>query len=114
VSIAGRPANWSAGGPDGRRLVDAFIDGLAAHLAPGGRALMTHNSYIGLDRTREAAAAHGLSCDVRLSILVYVPEEKLALMTPSLVQAEEGRSLYSFGPYTFGEIHIVEFGVAIA
>jgi hypothetical protein len=46
---------------------------------------------------------------VCLSILVYVPEEKLALMTPSLVQAEEGRSLHSFGPYTFGEIHIVEF-----
>lgn len=114
VSISGRPANWSAGGPDGRLLVDAFIDGLAAHLAPGGRALMTHNSYIGVDRTRAAAARHGLSCDVRLSILVYVPEEKLALMTPSLVQAEEGRSLHSFGPYTFGEIHIVEFGAPIA
>ena len=57
VSISGRPPNWSAGGPDGRLLVDAFIDGLAAHLAPGGRALMTHNSYIGLDRTREAAAS---------------------------------------------------------
>ena len=51
-----------------------------------------------------------LSFDVRLSILVYVPEEKLALMTPSIVQAEEGRSLYSYGPYTFGEIHIVELG----
>jgi methylase of polypeptide subunit release factors len=114
VSIAGRPPNWSAGGPDGRRLVDAFIDGLAAHLVPGGRALMTHNSYIGLGRTREAARAHGLSCEVRLSILVYVPEEKLALMTPSIVRAEEGRSLHSFGPYTFGEIHIVEFGAPIA
>jgi hypothetical protein len=51
---------------------------------------------------------------VRLSILVYVPEEKLALMTPSLVQAEQGRSLHSFGPYTFGEIHIVEFGAPVA
>jgi release factor glutamine methyltransferase len=75
---------------------------------------MTHNSYIGLDRTREAAATHGLSCDVRLSILVYVPEETLALMTPTLVQAEQGRSLHSFGPYTFGEIHIVEFGAPSA
>jgi release factor glutamine methyltransferase len=110
VSISGRPPNWSAGGHDGRELVDAFIDGLATHLVPGGRALMTHNSYIGLDRTREAADAHGLSFDVRLSILVYVPEEKLTLMTPSIVQAETGRSLYSFGPYTFGEVHVVEFG----
>jgi len=110
VSISGRPPNWSAGGRDGRLLVDAFIEGLRAHLVPGGRALMTHNSYIGLDRSREAARVRGLSFDVRLSILVYVPEEKLALMTPSIVQAEEGRSLYSYGPYTFGEIHIVEFG----
>lgn len=114
VSIAGRPPNWSAGGPDGRRLVDAFIDGLAAHLAPGGRALMTHNSYIGLDRTREAARERGLSCEVRSSTLVYVPQEKLALMTPALVEAEQGRSLHSFGPYTFGEIHIVEFGTPVA
>lgn len=110
ISIAGRPPNWSAGGPDGRLLVDDFIDGLFDHLAPGGRALMTHNSYIGLDRTRDAAQARGLSFSVVSSTLVYVPEEKLALMTPSLVEAEMGRSLYSFGPYTFGEIHIVEFG----
>jgi methylase of polypeptide subunit release factors len=114
VSIAGRPPNWSAGGRDGRRLVDAFVAGLAAHLVPGGCALMTHNSYIGLERTREGALAQGLSFDVRLSILVYVPEEKLALMTPGIVQSEEGRSLHSFGPYTFGEIHIIEFGAPLA
>jgi release factor glutamine methyltransferase len=88
VSISGRPANWSAGGHDGRRLVDVFIAGLRMHLAPGGRALMTHNSFIGLDRSREAAEAHGLSFDVRFSILVYVAEEKLALMTPAIHAAE--------------------------
>lgn len=114
VSISGRPPKWSAGGPDGRQLVDAFIDGLATHLVPGGRALLTHNSYIGLDRSRDIASRHGLSFDVRLSILVYVPEEKLTLMTPSIVQAEEGRSLHSFGPYTFGEVHIVEFTAPVA
>ncbi|MBN9086151.1 MAG: methyltransferase domain-containing protein [Reyranella sp.] len=110
VPISGRPPNWSAGGYDGRLLVDAFIAALRTHLVPGGRALMTHNSYIGLDQSREAAHANGLSFDVRLSILVYVPEEKLALMTPSIVQAAKGQSLHSFGPYTFGEIHIVELG----
>jgi methylase of polypeptide subunit release factors len=114
VSISGRPPNWSAGGRDGRLLVDAFIAGLAMHLAPGGHALMTHNSYIGLERSREAALAQGLSFDVCLSILVYVPQEKLAIMTPGIVQEEEGRSLYRFGPYTFGEIHIVEFGAPAA
>ena len=63
VSILGRPPNWSAGGYDGRLMVDAGIDGLRAHLVPGGRALMTHNSFIGLDRSRAAAHAHGLSFD---------------------------------------------------
>jgi SAM-dependent methyltransferase len=90
VSISGRPPKWSAGGPDGRQLVDPFIDGLSAHLVPGGRALMTHNSYIGLELSRARAASRGLSFDVRLSILVYVPDEKLALMTPGIVGQRPG------------------------
>src|SRR3954464_3874620 len=53
VPISGRPPNWSAGGFDGRLLVDAFIAALRTHLVPGGRALMTHNSYIGLDLSRD-------------------------------------------------------------
>ena len=29
-----------------------FLDGLPAHLAPGGRAVITHNAFVGLDRSR--------------------------------------------------------------
>ena len=98
------PAELERRRPRRRLLVDAFIDGLAAHLAPGGRALMTHNSFIGLDRSRAAAARHGLSL-------------RRAPVDPGLCAGGEarahdaepragggGRSLHSFGPYTFGEI----------
>ena len=52
VPIAGRLPTWSAGGADGRRLLDPFLEGLAGHLAPGGRAVITHNAFVGLDRSR--------------------------------------------------------------
>ena len=29
-------------------------------------------------------------------------------MTPAVLRAEEGRSLHRYGPYAFGEMHIVE------
>ena len=80
VPIAGRLPNWSAGGSDGRQLVDAFLDGLAAHLAPGGRALITHNAFIGLDRIargRARATACRSMCACRSWSMS--PEEKLAL-----------------------------------
>jgi len=43
-------------------------------------------------------------------VLVYIPEPKLARMTPAVLRAEEGRTLHRYGPYTFGEVHIVEIG----
>jgi release factor glutamine methyltransferase len=114
VPVAGRLSTWSSGGADGRWLLDAFLEGLPVHLASDGRAVLTHNAFVGLERSHEIARAHGLSLDVRLTVLVYIPEEKLARMTPAVLRAEEGRSLHRYGPYTFGEVHIVEIGRAAA
>jgi release factor glutamine methyltransferase len=108
VPVAGRLPTWSAGGADGRWLLDGFIKGLAIHLEAGGRAIITHNAFVGLERSRSLARTHHLSLDVRLSVLVYIPEPKLARMTPAVLRAEEGRTLHRYGPYTFGEVHIVE------
>jgi methylase of polypeptide subunit release factors len=110
--IAGRLSTWSSGGADGRRLLDPFLEGLPGHLAPGGRAVLTHNAFVGIDRSRTIADGLGLSLRVVLTVLVYIAEEKLARMTPHVLRAEEGRSLHRYGPYTFGEMHIVEIGVA--
>ena len=56
MPIPGRLPTWSAGGADGRALLDPFLEGLAAHLAPGGRAVITHNAFVGLERSREIVA----------------------------------------------------------
>ena len=110
VPVAGRLPTWSAGGPDGRWLLDGFIKGLPIHLEVGGRAIITHNAFVGLERSRSLARTHGLGFDIRFSVLVYIPEPKLARMTPAVLRAEEGRTLHRYGPYTFGEVHIVEIG----
>jgi methylase of polypeptide subunit release factors len=112
VPIAGRLPTWSAGGSDGRWLLDSFIEGLPVHLSAGGRAMITHNAFVGLERSQELARAHGLRLDVCLTVLVYIPEEKLARMTPSILRVEDGRTIHRYGPYSFGEMHIVEIGLA--
>lgn len=110
--IGDRLPTWSSGGDDGRWLLDPFIEGLSAHLAPGGRAVLTHNGFVGLDRSREIACAHGLSLAVLSTVLVHIPPDKFERMTPAVCAAEEGRSILRYGPYTFGQMHIVEIGAA--
>jgi methylase of polypeptide subunit release factors len=112
VPVAGRLPTWSSGGIDGRWLLDPFLEGLPVHLAPGGRAVFTHNAFVDLDRSRAIARDHGLSLRVLLTVMVYIAEEKIARMTPRVLHGEEGRSLHRYGPYTFGEMHIVEIGAA--
>jgi methylase of polypeptide subunit release factors len=112
VPVEGRLPTWSSGGADGRWLLDPFIAGLPAHLVPGGRAVMTHNAFVGVERSRTIAREHGLSLRIILTVLVYIAEEKLSRMTPAVLRAEAGRSLHRYGPYTFGEMHIVEIGPA--
>jgi methylase of polypeptide subunit release factors len=108
VEVSGRLPTWSSGGSDGRWLLDAFLEGLPAHLAPGGRSVITHNAFVGLERSREIAGQHGLEFRVVLTTLVYVPGDKVGRMTQGVLRAEQGRSLHRFGPYTFGDVHIVE------
>ena len=104
----GRHATWSSGGPDGRRSLDRFLDGLSDHLSAGGYALMTHNGFVGLDTTREKLAGQGLEMRVVLSTLVHIGTEKLCAMTPSVFREQEGRTVHMYGPYAFADMHVVE------
>ena len=106
--MPGRLPTWSAGGIDGRALLDPFLDGLRGHLKADGRAIITHNGFVGLDRSREILAGHGLELKVALTTLVYIPDEKLARMSRGVLVAEDGRAIRRYGPYAFGEMHIVE------
>lgn len=112
VEVAGRLPTWSSGGADGRRLLDPFLEGLRDHLAPGGRAIITHNAFDDLARSRALAAKNGLSLRIVLTTLVYIAPEKLARMTADVLRADEGRTIHRHGPYTFGEMHIVEIAEA--
>jgi hypothetical protein len=105
-----RLPSWSSGGPDGRALLDPFLKGLTAHLAPGGRAVITHNAFVDLELSRAIVEQCGSSLRIAMTTLVYVASEKLNLMTPSILDEEDGRSIHRYGPYAFAEMHVVEIG----
>ena len=52
------------GGKNGRQTVDRFIEDLALHLWPGGRALLLISSLTGLTEVRRTAEAAGLTAEV--------------------------------------------------
>lgn len=52
------------GGESGRETVDRFIEDLAWHLRPGGRALLLISSLTGLAEVQQTAAAAGLTAKV--------------------------------------------------
>jgi methylase of polypeptide subunit release factors len=110
----GRLPSWSFGGPDGRLLLDRFLKGLPAHLTPGGRAVITHNAFVNLGLSQAIVEDAGLSLRVATTVMVHIAEEKAALMTRAILNMEEGRSIHRHGPYTFGELHIVEIGTSEA
>lgn len=108
--VSGRLPSWSYGGADGRQLLDPFLRGLADHLAPGGRAIIAHNAFVDLARSREMAAEAGLALRIAHTTLVYVPDDKLEHMSERVLRREEGRSIHRYGPYTFADMHVVELG----
>lgn len=108
--VAGRLRSWSDGGPDGRRLLDPFLDGLGAHLAEGGRAVITHNLFVDLKQTRRRLARQGLSARVLRRHLLALSEEKLGQMSRAVYGRELGRSLNRIGPHHFAEMHVIKIG----
>lgn len=108
ASFGCRRPSWSAGGADGRRSLDAFVTGLGCHLRAGGRALMTHNAFVDPAATRAKLAEAGLTVQQAFETVVFIPPEKVARMTPGIRQREDGRTLFRYGPYTFGTMAVLE------
>lgn len=107
AAVDGRLASWSTGGADGRGLLDRFLCDLSKHLAPGGRALVMHNAFVGLDLTLQKADKLGLSVEVVDSFLVPLPKAKLAVMTREILTRETGTSIHRFGEYGFGTVAVL-------
>ena len=110
--LFGRLSTWSSGGIDGRELLDPFLEGLPDHFTANGRALITHNAFVDVERSRELLRRHGLAMHIVRTVLVHVANEKIDLMTPSILKAEEGRSIHRYGPHVFADMHIVEIAAA--
>ncbi len=110
--VPGRLPTWSAGGVNGRRLLDPFLEGLADHLGPAGRAIITHNAFVNLDRSRAILAEAGLQLAIAHTTMVYIPEEKITCMSTAILAAEEERTVHRYGPYAFGDLHVVEIARA--
>ena len=107
-AIPGRLPTWSAGGADGRRLLDPFLEGLRRHLAEGGRSFITHNGFVGLERSRQIVEGLGFALRIVLTTLINISDDKLERMTKAVLAAQDGQSIHRYGPYAFAEMHIVE------
>lgn len=102
-----RPRTSTSSGVDGRRLVDRFLLGLPARLAPGGRALMVHAGYIGVEESARIVAERGLELSIVSTTLVYWGPGRLAELAPDILARETGRTIHRYGPHTFLDLHVV-------
>jgi len=107
-AVPGRLPSWSAGGFDGRRLLDPFLKGLGRHLTEDGRAIVTHNGFLDLERTRALVAQDKLEVRELITAMVFIPPDKLARMTEAVLLAAKDVSIHRYGPYAFGEVKILE------
>ncbi len=97
-------AYWSAGGPDGRAWMDPFLDGLYRHLLPNGAAFITHNVFLGRDRTRSALARHGLVARAAAATSVPLAAGKAAALNP----AARITGFSRVGHYEFMAVEVLE------
>jgi release factor glutamine methyltransferase len=99
---------WSMGGPDGRLRLDPFLAGLGTHLKHDGAAFITHNAFVGTDRTRTMLAAQGLVSRPVLSTLVALHPAKSVLLQPDVREKFMDAGISRVGPYEFAEVQILE------
>ena len=108
VTGDGHLPSWSTGGPDGRRVVDSFLSGLPEHLDKAGRAVITHNVFLGLDKTQALLARGGLQARVAHSVSVPLSLEKLKCMNADVVKRDNGRGVHRVGDCWFVDFDVLE------
>lgn len=67
---------WEAG-PDGRAVIDRFLEGLLGHLAPNGRALFVQSSLADISKTLRVLETKGFQVKI---LLEKLPFEELFLL----------------------------------
>jgi release factor glutamine methyltransferase len=104
----GRLPSWSAGGADGRRSVDQFLNGLGRHLAPGGLAVMTHNVFLDIGKTQAMVEPLGLQARIAYCASAPLPGHKLASLSPQVLARFLGQGIHRMGDYWFVDFDLVE------
>jgi len=104
----GRLPSWSAGGTDGRRTVDVFLNGLGQHLAPGGLAAMTHNVFLDVNKTQSMLDPLGLQTRVAFSASAPLPAHKIACLSQQVLARFMGQGIHKMGGYWFVDFDIIE------
>ena len=107
-----RLESWGYGGEDGRAIMDRFLKQLKAHLEPGGLALITHNAFIDLERTKDVMSSLGLGMTIIHTWLTCIAPEKMAVMNEAVLRAQLGLSIHRIGSYVFGEAHVLSISRA--
>ncbi len=102
-----RLRSWSDGGEDGRAVLDRFLAGLPSHLAPGGRALITHSGFVGMAQTVRLLAGWGLHAELLHTCTTLLPPAKLDVLPPGWLD-RHAEGLHRIGPYVFSDFHVVE------
>ena len=103
----GRHLSWSAGGHNGRVLLDRLLAALSVHLSSHGRALVAHTAFVDVEAPRAAVRCAGLVVAVTDTVLVPVSPAKLELMPPDLLARETGKTLHRYGPHALAEVLVV-------
>jgi release factor glutamine methyltransferase len=103
-----RSPYWNMGGVDGRHLLDPFLAGLGMHLADDGVALITHNAFVGVDRTEAILLEQGLVSRGVLATTVPLHPAKTALLKAAVRARFTGAGISRLGPYEFADVQILE------
>jgi len=102
-----RSPYWSMGGVDGRHLLDPFLAGLGMHpttVSP----LITHNAFVGVDRTEAILLEQGLVSRGVLATTVPLHPAKTALLKAAVRARFTGAGISRLGPYEFADVQILE------
>lgn len=103
-----RLPSWSDGGRDGRALVDRFLLGLPLYLAAGGCAFMTHNRFIGTERTQALLAQAGLRAVVASTVCLPLSAPRVEALPEALDAGTPRPGLLRLGGHVFAEFDVLE------
>lgn len=99
---------WSSAGQDGRELMDPFLAGLSRHLRPSGAAFITHNVFLGIERSQDILRTAGMAARVVGSTAVLLNPAKAAAMNPAIRDRGEAVGLLRLDGYEFMDVDILE------